>query len=94
MQIPASGIIVFNPSTPVAATPIHMVPRYDFADMATLPVHQSAFISMLSFLLVNALHLPFSQSITALKAITSSLDPVRVNPSDVFVPKPAEKTEA
>src|SRR5687767_9032084 len=80
--IAAIGTIVFNPSTPVEATPWVMLPSHDLPIIAAAPVDHEAGTAEPPETAEYPVARPFSQSITALPDATSDRPPVSMHPVD------------
>ncbi|MGX1304593.1 hypothetical protein RKD35_006081 [Streptomyces albogriseolus] len=94
MEIAAIGTMVFSPSTPVAATPLAMVPSQLLPIMPVLPSVQSARTGSPPVRLLYAFARPFSQSTTALADRMSERPPTSTQPSERLVPARSTPTTA
>lgn len=88
------GTMVFSPLTPVAATPLAMVPSQLLPIMPVLPSVQSARTRSPPVRSEYAFARPFSQSTTALADWMSERPPTSTQPSERLVPARSTPTTA
>jgi hypothetical protein len=88
------GTTVFRPLTPVAATPLAMVPSQLLPIMPVRPLVQVALAVVAPVRVVYAFARPLSQSTTAFAERMSERPPTSTQPSERLVPARSTPTNA